>query len=90
MPADMAREAEVVRRTRTDATWHARPHGRVSEGHAAHRGASGADTWQEATRVHAGPRARPCGAPRGMGVGSWRAHRLVGPGNMIGVVTQWR
>ena len=54
------------------------------------RGAGGSDMWQEATRVHTGPRRRPCGAPRGRGVGSWRAHGLVGPGNMIGAVTQWR
>ena len=30
-------------------------------------GAQGAGTWQEATRVHAGPCGRPCGAPRGRG-----------------------
>ena len=36
------------------------------------------------TRVHADARV----APRGRGAGKWRVHRLVGPGNRIGAVTQ--
>ena len=31
------------------------------------RGAQGADTWQEATHVHAGPHGCPCGAPHARG-----------------------
>ena len=31
MDADMAREADVARRTRTDATWHVGPRGRACE-----------------------------------------------------------
>ena len=43
------------------------------------QGAQSANTWQEATRVHAGPRGRPCGVPRGTEVGRWRAHGYSGP-----------
>ena len=59
----------------TEATWQGRGLPTLGAG-----GAQGADTWQEATRVHAGPRGRPCGVPRGRGAGDWRAHGLVGPG----------
>ena len=38
--------------------------------------------------AHASPRRCPCGAPRGMEAGVWRAHRSVGPGESIGAVTQ--
>ena len=58
--ADVAREADVAHRTRTDATRHARPRGKAYELHAAQRwrtgGAGGADTRHEATRVHADAR----------------------------------
>ena len=43
------------------------------------RGAQSADTWQEATRVHAGLCRRPCGVPRGTEVNRWRAHGYSGP-----------
>ena len=36
------------------------------------------------------PRGRPCGVPRGRGVGIWRAHGLVGPGKIVGAVTRKR
>ena len=55
------------------------------------RGAQGADTLQEATRVHAVHADARVGrhvARRGVGI--WRAHGLVGPGKMIGAVTQLR
>ena len=40
-------------------------------------GAQGADTWQEATRVHTDARE---GRHMTGKVGRWRAHKLVGPG----------
>ena len=73
-------------------TWHVGParmqhdtQGHLAEPRGPTRG-GGADTWQR----HASPRERP-GAPRGTRsewVGRWWAHRLVGPGNSIGAVTQ--
>ena len=58
----MARGADMARRTRVDATRHARPCGRAARAHAAHRWrSSGVDAWQgpcESTRM-------PEGAPRG-------------------------
>ena len=44
------------------------------------QGEQSADTWQEATRVHAGPRGRPCGAPRDRW-GGWQVKdpRVSGP-----------
>ena len=69
----------------TKATWQSRGWPTRGAG-----GAQGADTWQEATRVHAGPRGHPCGVPRGRRVGIWRVHRLVGLGKYIGAVTQMR
>ena len=43
----MAREADVARGTRMDATRHARPRGRAAQAHAAPRWCvAGADTWQ--------------------------------------------
>ena len=44
----------------------------------------------EGPRDNAGPRGRPCGAPRGRWVRIWRAHGLVGPGKNLGAVTQMR
>ena len=45
-----------------------RPRGRAAGGpREGIGGAQGADTWQEATRVHVGPHGRPCGASRGRG-----------------------
>ena len=50
-------EADVARKTRTDATRHARPRGIACKAHVALAGgAGGTDTWQEATRVHADAR----------------------------------
>ena len=81
----MARGTTAWMRRSIEATWQSR--GWPTQGAG---GAQGADTWQEATRVHAGPRGRPCGASHGMGVGVciWRPHGLVGPSNMIGPVMQ--
>ena len=43
----MAREADVARRTSTDATRHTRPRGRACEAHAVRKWrAGGANTWQ--------------------------------------------
>ena len=50
-------------------------------------GAQGADTWQEATHVHASTRTPVWGATWQRGVGIWRAHGLVGPGKIFGAVT---
>ena len=53
MAADVAREADVAHRTRTDATRHTRPHGRACEAHAACRWHG----WRgHIARGHAGPR----------------------------------
>ena len=76
--ADVARGCDVAQRPRAGPrVAHARRRWRGWHKHVAGGNA-----------IHAGPRGRPCGAPRGRGVGSWRAHGLVGPGNMIGAVTQ--
>ena len=75
-------------------TWRARPggaeatwqsHGWPTRGAG---GAQGADTWQEATRVHGSTRAPVWGATWHERVGIWRAHGLVGPGKKFGAVTQ--
>ena len=58
--ADVARGTTARMRRGTEGTWQGRGWPTRGAG-----GAQGADTWQEATRVHAGPRGRPCGAPRG-------------------------
>ena len=81
--ADVACGTTAWMRRGTEATWQGRGWPTRGAG-----GAQGVDTWQEDTRVHAGPRGHPCGAPHGRGVGIWRAHGLVGPGKMIGAVTQ--
>ena len=72
--------ADVVRRTTArvrrgaKATWQSRGWPTRGAG-----GAQGADTWQEATRVHAGPRGRLCGAPRGNGGRHLEGPRVSGP-----------
>ena len=83
--ADVARGTTARMSHSAEATWQSRGWPTRGAG-----GAQGVDTWQEATRVHASPRGRPCGAPRGKGVGIWRAHGLVGAGESFGVVTQMR
>ena len=47
----MACEADVARRTRTDATRHARPRGRACEAHAARRWRAGGRRPRESTRT---------------------------------------
>ena len=64
----------------TEATWQGRAWPTRGAG-----GAGGADTWQEATWVHADAHE---GRHMARGAGSWRAHGLVGPGYRIGAVTQ--
>ena len=51
------RGADVARGTHTDAMWHARPRGRATRAHAAHRcrGCPGGTTWREGWQVK-GPR----------------------------------
>ena len=76
------RRADVARTL----TWRARPMRMQRGTEATWQGRTGgADTWQEATRVHADARE---GRHVARGAGSWRAHELVGPGYRIGVVTQ--
>ena len=60
--ADMVREITARMQRGTEATWKGRGWPTRGAG-----GAHGADTWQEATRVHAGPCGRPWGATRGKG-----------------------
>ena len=50
-------------------------------------GAQAANTWQEATRVHADARV---GCHVAEGVDIWRAHVLVGPSKIVGPVTRKR
>ena len=52
--ADVARGTTARERRGAEATWQSRGWPTRGVG-----GAQGADTWQEATRVHAGPRGRP-------------------------------
>ena len=82
----MARGATARMRHGAEATWQGRGwHTRGA------RGAHGADTWQEATRVHAGHADSRVGRHMaGRGVGIWRAHGLVGPGKIVGAVTRKR
>ena len=40
--------------------------------------------------IHAGPRGRPCGAPRGRGSANGGPTGIVGPGKMVGAVTRKR
>ena len=65
MDAKVVHVADVVPRTRTDATWQARPHGKACEAHAACR-------WREwrghVARIHTGPLGRSCGVPHGEGL----------------------
>ena len=64
-------DADMARRTCTDATRHARPRGRACEVHAAVRWRG----WhRHVAGGHADPRERPCGVPRGRGLafgGPW-------------------
>ena len=55
--ADVARGTSAWMGCGTKATWQGRAW--------AMQGEQGADTWQEATRVHVDPCGCPCGAPRG-------------------------
>ena len=57
---DVARGTTAQVQRGVDTTWQSR--GWPTQGAG---GAQGADTWQEAKRVHAGPRGRPCGVPCG-------------------------
>ena len=68
MEADQAREADVARKTRTDATLHARPRGRACEAHAPRRWRGWRGHVAGGHAIHADPRERPCGAPRGRGL----------------------
>ena len=71
--------ADVASRTARKLTWRAgpprgcdmalRPRGRAAGSPREAQVAQGTNTWHEATRVHVGPRERPCGAPHGRGVG---------------------
>ena len=75
--ADVARGTTARMQHDTKATWQGRGWPTWGVG-----GAQGADTWQEATRVHAGPRVRPCGAPPGKRGGGGRhveGPRVSGP-----------
>ena len=87
--ADVASSADVARRTRADATPHARLRGRAA------RGPRGEPRWPELTqtrgRGHATPPERPMGRHMvSEEAGIWRAHGLVGLGEYIGAVTQGR
>ena len=66
----------------TKATWQGRACPTGGAG-----GAGGANTWQEATQVHADARE---GRHMARGVGKWRAHGLVGPSESIGAVKRMR
>ena len=79
----MARGTTARMRRGSEATWQGREWPTRGAG-----GAQGADTWQEATRVHGSMRTPVWGATWHERVGIWRAHGLVGPGKMIGAVTQ--
>ena len=81
--ADVARRTTARMRRGSVATWQGRRWPTQGAG-----GAQGADTWQEATRVHGSTRTPVWGATWQERVGIWRAHGLVGPGKMIGAVTQ--
>ena len=72
--ADVAGGTTARMRCGSEATWQGRRWPTRSTG-----GAQGADTWQEATRVHVDARVGRHVAMGG-GVGIWRAHGLVGPG----------
>ena len=56
--------------------------------HARRKRAQGADTWQEATRVHADAHVGRHVAGRGVDI--WRTRGLVGLGKMLGAITQLR
>ena len=72
----MTRGTTARVRRGAEATWQSRGWPTQST-----RGAQGANTWQEATRVHAvHVGARVGRHVAGGGVGRWRADGLVGPG----------
>ena len=74
----------MARGTLADSTRHARRRGRAARAHLRHKWRTGRGNVARATRVHANAR-------EGRHVrtaGNWRAHVLVGPGKMIGVVMQ--
>ena len=77
--ADVAHGTIARMRRGTEATWQG--HGWLTRGAG---GAHGADTWQEATRVHGSMQTLVWGATWQERVGIWRAHGLVSPGKMIG------
>ena len=81
--AGPARGTTARMRRDTEATWQGRRWPTRGPG-----GAQGADTWQEATSVHGSTRTPVWGATWQERVSIWRAHGLVGPGKMIGAVTQ--
>ena len=70
--ADVACKTTARVRRDAEATWQSRGWPTRGAG-----GAQGADTWQEATRVHADARE---GRHMAGKVGRWRAHGIVGPG----------
>ena len=79
----------MARETCADATRHARLRGRAA------RGPRGEPKWPELTRMLGRGHASPHGCLRGHHVvsgkaGIWRAHGLVGPGEIIGAETQMR
>ena len=83
--ADVARGTSAWMRHGGEATWQGRGWPTRGAG-----GAQGADTWQEATRVHGSTRTPVWGATWQERVGRWRTHGLVGPGKYIRAVTQMR
>ena len=84
-PADVARETTAWMRCGAEATWQDRGWPTRGAG-----GAQGADTWQEATRVHGSMRTPVWGATWQERVGIWRAHGLVGLGKIVRAVTRKR
>ena len=81
----MARETTARVRHGAEATWQSRGWPTRGAG-----GAQGANTWQEATRVHGSTRMPVWGATWQERVGIWRAHKLVGLGMKFGAATQMR
>ena len=81
----MARRTTARVRHGAEATWQSRGWPTRGVG-----GAHGANTWQEATRVHESTRTPVWGATWHERVGIWRAHGLVGPGKIVGAVMRKR
>ena len=80
--ANVARGTTARVRRGTEATWQS--HRWPAQGAG---GAQGADMWQGATRF---TRTLVRGATWQMGAGNWRAHGIVGRGNIVGAVTRKR